>query len=99
MGRGRRFSAEEKLAMVMEGLKGSTVRDVCAKYGVSETQYYRWRDQALESIVKGFTDKRRKGSRNTHQAEKERLLKIIGEQAAALDLQKKLSEMWSGDED
>ena len=99
MGRGRRFSAEEKLAMIMEGLKGSTIRDVCSKYGVSETQYYRWRDQALESIKTGFADKRRKNSRNTQHAEKERLLKIIGEQAAALDLQKKLSEMWLGDGD
>lgn len=99
MGRGRRFSAEEKLAMVMEGLKGSTARDVCAKYGVSETQYYRWRDQALEFMKAGFADKRRKNGRNPQYGEKERLLKIIGEQAAALDLQKKLSEMWSGDED
>ena len=99
MGRGRRFSTEEKLAMVMEGLKGSTVKDVCAKYGVSETQYYRWRDQALEFMKAGFADKRRKSNRNPQQAEKERLLKIIGEQAAALDLQKKLSEMWLGEKD
>jgi len=36
MGRRRRFSAEEKLAMVMEGLKGFAVKDVCAKKNSDE---------------------------------------------------------------
>jgi len=98
MGKGKRWSVDEKLAIVMEGLRGAKVKDICAKYGVAETQYYRWRDEALEAIKVGFADKRRKEARNTAEAEKERLLKIIGEQAAALDLQKKLSRMWLGGE-
>lgn len=99
MGKGKRWSSDEKLAIVLEGLKGTKVKDICAKYGVAETQYYRWRDEAMESMKAGFADKRRKENRNSGQAEKERLLKIIGEQTAALDLQKKLSKMWLGGED
>lgn len=99
MSRGKRWSSDEKLAIVLEGLKGTKVKDICAKYGVAETQYYRWRDEAMEAMKAGLADKRRKENRNPQQAEKERLLKIIGEQTAALDLQKKLSKMWLGDED
>lgn len=99
MSRGKRWSSDEKLAIVLEGLKGAKVKDICAKYGVAETQYYRWRDEAMEAMKAGLADKRRKENRNPQQAEKERLLKIIGEQTAALDLQKKLSKMWLGDED
>lgn len=99
MGKGKRWTSEEKLAIVMEGLRGGQIKAICTKYGVAETQFYRWRDHALESIKAGFSDRRRKDNRDRHEAEKERLLKIIGEQAAALDLQKKLSRMWSGEAD
>ena len=98
MGRGKNWKSEDKLTIVLEGLKGnSSVKDICAKYGVAETLYYRWRDQALQSMQEGFADKRRKENRNSDAAEKERLLKIIGEQTAMLDLQKKLSKLWSGE--
>lgn len=99
MGKGKRWSPEEKMAVVLEGLKGTPIKEVCAKYGVAETQYYKWRDQAIEAVKAGFADRRRKENRNSHEAENERLLKIIGQQAAALDLQKKLSKMWLGDDD
>jgi len=99
MGKRKRWSSDEKQAMVLEGLKGTKVKDICTKYGIAETQYYRWRDEAMESMKAGFSDRRRKENRDHQQVEKDRLLKIIGEQAAALDLQKKLSKMWLGDED
>jgi transposase-like protein len=97
MGRGKHWKQEEKMAIVLEGLQGKAVKDVCAKYGVAETQYYRWRDQAFEGMKEALADKRRRENRNTHEAERDRLLKVIGEQAAALDLQKKLSEVWLGE--
>lgn len=99
MGNGRTWKAEEKLAIVLEGLKGASVKEICTRHGVAETQYYRWRDQAMQSMQEGFVDKRRREHRNSDAAEKDRLLKIIGEQAAMMDLQKKLSKMWLGDGD
>jgi transposase-like protein len=97
MGKGRKWSPEEKVSIVLEGVRGTSVKDVCAKHRLSETQYYRWRDQALEGMKQGFADKREREQRHTPEADNERLLKIIGEQAAALDLQKKLSKMWLGE--
>ena len=48
MGR-RRVSAEVKMAAVPEGSRGETgIADICRRYGIAESLYYRWRDRFLE---------------------------------------------------
>lgn len=97
MGTKRHFSVEEKLAVVLEGLKGVPVRELCQKYGLRENLYYRWREEALEGLKQGLADKRKKGYRDSSgEVERNRLLKIIGEQQVVLDMQKKISETLSG---
>ncbi len=92
MGQRREWKAEEKLAIVLDGLKGRPVKEICREYGVGETQYYKWRDKALQMMKKGFEDKRCKDCRrNSAEMERNRLLKIIGEQQVIIDLQKKIS--------
>ncbi len=92
MGNRKKWTHEEKLAIVLDGFKGRSVREICAEYGVSETQYYKWRDEALKLLKEGFKDKRRKGNRNrSDEADRNRLLKIIGEQQLIIDIQKKIS--------
>jgi transposase len=45
----RTFTAEQKLEIVLAGLRGDRpVRDVCRAYEISETLYYQWRDRLLE---------------------------------------------------
>ena len=86
------WKPEEKLAIVMDGRKGRPVKDICREYGLSETQYYKWRDEALTLLKEGFQDKRRKTYRdNSLEAERNRLLKIIGEQQVIIDIQKKIT--------
>lgn len=47
--RQRKWAADEKLAMVMEGLKEKkSVADICREHKVSQTLYYKWRDKFLE---------------------------------------------------
>jgi transposase-like protein len=42
----RKIDSETKTAAVLEGLKGeSSVADMCRKYQISESLYYRWRDK------------------------------------------------------
>lgn len=42
-------SVEVKLAIVIEGLKGQTpVSQICTKYGIHQSVYYKWRDKFLE---------------------------------------------------
>jgi transposase-like protein len=46
----RKFTAKQKLEIVLAGLRGErSVRDLCREQEISETLYYRWRDQLLEA--------------------------------------------------
>ena len=93
MGMKKKWSPEEKLAVVLDGLKGRPVRDLCREYGISETQYYKWREEAINGMKQGLKDKRRKEWRDkSWEVERNRLLKMIGEQQLIIDIQKKISE-------
>ena len=45
----RRYSAEEKIRIVLEGLKGEeSVAELCRKEGISPNLYYNWSKEFLE---------------------------------------------------
>jgi transposase-like protein len=45
-----KLTAKQKLEIVLVGLRGERpVRDLCREHEISETLYYRWRDQLLEA--------------------------------------------------
>ncbi len=93
MAKRKEWKPEEKLAIVLDGLKGRGVSEICREYGISETQYYKWRDVGIESLKSGFQDKRRKAFKDpSGEAERRRMLKVIGEQQMIIDLQKKISD-------
>ena len=44
----RKFTAQQKLEIVLAGLRGDrSVRDVCREHEIAETLYYSWRDKLL----------------------------------------------------
>ncbi len=93
MGSKKKWAVEEKLAVVLDGLKGRTVREICREYGISETQYYRWREEAINGMKQNLQDKRKKQARDqSWEVERNRLLKLVGEQQLIIDIQKKISE-------
>jgi transposase-like protein len=52
-----RWDAKMKALIVLEGLKGKPVTDICAEYQVSQAHYYRWRDKFLANMHQAFADK------------------------------------------
>lgn len=89
----KKWSSEEKLAVVLDGLKGRSVGELCREYGISDGLYYKWREEAYHGMKEGLKDKRLKENRDQgYESERNRLLKIIGEQQIIIDLQKKISE-------
>jgi len=53
----RKRTGEEKLAIVLEGLKGRrSVADICREHKISQTLYYRWRDKFLEGGKKALVN-------------------------------------------
>jgi transposase len=52
----RKFSAEEKIRIVLEGLRGEiSVSELCRRESISPTIYYRWSKAFLESGKNGLT--------------------------------------------
>ncbi len=46
----RRFAAEEKIRIVLEGLRGEeSIAELCRKEGINQNLYYRWSKEFLEA--------------------------------------------------
>lgn len=46
----RKFSAEEKIKIVLEVLRGEdTIAAVCRKYGIHQNNYYKWSKEFIEA--------------------------------------------------
>lgn len=70
-----------KMSVVMDGLKGLGLKEITNKYGINDNQYYKWREEAFNRMKQAFEYRRRKESRgNNFETERDRLLKVIGEQ-------------------
>jgi transposase-like protein len=61
----------------MEGIKGKPVSEICAEHSLSQSQYYRWRDEFLAKIPKVFDGTDKKEERLVR--ENKRLKQIIGD--------------------
>ena len=52
----RRFTAEQKIQIVLEGLRGEiSVVEICRREGIAPTLYYRWSKAFLEAGKNGLT--------------------------------------------
>ena len=84
----RKWTVDEKLAIVMEGLKErKSVAEICREHKISQTLYYRWRDKFLEGGKKALGNGG--GDESVYKAEIEKLQKIIGKQAIQIEILKK----------
>ena len=77
-----------KAMIVVEGLKGKHVADICIEHQISQAQYYQWRDQVLSHMSQLFISDDRKEKALTR--ENERLKRIIGD----LTVELKKTEEW-----
>ena len=53
--KGRKCTSKQKFQIVLEGMKGTVpLAELCGKYEIHQTQYYKWRDQLLNKGEKAF---------------------------------------------
>ena len=94
-GKRRRWSAEEKLRIVLAGLQGDIeVSELCRREGINPTQYYGWKKQLLSSASNVFVNGSEKPSAKEQRLSREltRAKDVIAEITAEnLDLKKGLS--------
>ena len=92
----KHWSVEEKLEIVLTGLKGDmSVAQLCRKHGVSEGTYYKWRSQFLEGGKQALTNGKSGPSTRERQLlqENEELKTTLGELTVQNRLLKKLENM------
>ena len=52
----RKFSADEKIRIVLEGLRGETaISEICRREGIASSVYYKWSKSFLEAGKHGLT--------------------------------------------
>lgn len=88
----RKWTAEEKMAIVLEGIKGvKSVADICREQKISQTLFYKWRDKFLEGGRKALNNGGAEDS--IYKAEIEKLQRIIGKQAIQIEILKKTEDL------
>jgi len=87
--RGRHWTAEEKMMIVLEGLRGAeSISKICSKHGISQSQYYKWRDIFLEAGKSAFENGNKTKEKVLENKVKE-LESIIGKQTIVIETLKK----------
>ena len=67
----KQYSAEEKIRIVIEGLRGEmTVAELCRKEGIAQSMYYKWSKEFLEA------GKSRLAGNIKHQADSEEVTEM-----------------------
>ncbi len=84
----RKWDPKTKAMIIVQGLKGKLVAEICLEHQISQTQYYQWRDQFLANAHQVFVDNKKKGELLTR--ENAHLRKIIGD----LTVELKKTEEW-----
>lgn len=76
----RKWTSQQKLQIVLEGLSGQIdISKLCAKYQVSQTQYYQWRDHLLKFGHQAFDIKSVTKKEQFLEQENQKLKRIIGD--------------------
>jgi transposase-like protein len=84
----RKWDPKTKAIIVVEGLRGKPVSEICIEHQISQAQYYQWRDQFLANMPRVFADDDRREKALTR--ENARLKRIVGD----LTVELKKTEEW-----
>jgi transposase-like protein len=73
----QKINAKTKAQIVLEGLRGKPVAEICNQYQISQTHYYRLRDLFLSNMHQAFENTSQQEAKLTR--ENDRLKQIIGD--------------------
>jgi len=74
----RRWDSKTKTKIVLEGLSGRPVSEICNEYGIHQNQFYIWRDKFLLEAHKAFDSKKDSGEIDRLRKKNQELTQIIG---------------------
>jgi len=74
----RRWDSKTKIKIVLEGLSGRPISEICNEYGIHQNQFYSWRDKFLSEAHKAFNSKKDVGEIDRLRKKIQELTQIIG---------------------
>ena len=74
----RRWDSKTKTKIVLEGLSGRPISEICNAYEIHQNQYYNWRDKFLSEAHKAFESKREGAEVDRLRKKNQELKQIIG---------------------
>ena len=93
MAKRRQWRAAEKRRIILEGLKGRPVADICVEYQISQSMYYSWRDQFLSNMGQVFETKKIDQREAYQNLQINKMKKIIAD--LTIELKKNDEDEWS----
>jgi transposase-like protein len=87
----RKWEAKTKACIVLEGLQGKPVAEICSEHQISQSQYYQWCDPFLAHAASAFEAHQHARTEARLAQENARLKKLVGELTLEL---KKSDELW-----
>jgi len=90
----RHFSAEEKIRIVLDGLRGEhSIAELCRREGIAESLYYNWSKEFLEAGKRRLAGDTARAATSSEvkdlRQEAKALKEVVAEQALELRLLKK----------
>ena len=82
----RKWDSQQKLLIVLEGLKGKAIAQICSDHSLHQSMYYKWRDDFLSNAYKAFEKQKPDRKINHLKQENNKLKQIIGD--LSLELKK-----------
>jgi len=100
----RRFSSEDKIRIVLSGLRGDdSIAELCRQEGIAQSQYYSWSKEFMEAGKKRLAgDTMREANTDEVKGlrrESRDLKEVVAEQALELRLLKKSMSGLGGDDE
>ena len=87
----RHFSAEDKIRIVLEGLRGeASIAELCRREGIVENLYYRWSKEFLEAGKKRLAGDTARAATTDEVKELRREANALKEVVAELTLENRL---------
>jgi transposase len=100
----RQYSAEEKIRIVLDGLRGEhSIAELCRREGIAESLYYTWSKEFLEAGKRRLAGDTARAATSSEvkdlRREARELKEVVAEQALELRLLKKSMIADGGDEE
>ena len=87
----KKWDSKDKWLIVLEGMKGKAVSQICADHQICQSQYYKWRDQFLSEGYKVFDTQKADQKQLYLEKENKKLKTLVGDLTLEL---KKNDDLW-----